>query len=296
MKRLKGGPELKMPELKVPDFLVDLYWDLRDRHLLPLVGLAIVAIIAVPFLLGGGSKQPPPAAPVAGASAIPSPEPIGSKLTVVEAKPGLRDYRKRLHHDSPTDPFVQRQTAPQLKGTKLGVGSGGGSESSSSTSTTTSTTTSSTTTVSEGGSGSPTVTTNGNGEPAGAGVPGNKKIVLFAFGIDVKITKSAPSATGEESKDETTVKHRVVPPAPLPSEKMPVLAYMGINPKTHLPYFVVSDAVTAIFGDAKCVAGASACQVVELEPGIPETFVLGDGPRYKINVLDVEPVVAGHIE
>jgi hypothetical protein len=77
---------------------------------------------------------------------------------------------------------------------------------------------------------------------------------------------------------------------------MPVLAYMGINPKTHLPYFVVSDAVTAIFGDAKCVAGAGACQVVELEPGIPETFVLGDGPRYKINVLDVEPVIAGHIE
>ena len=55
MKRLKAGPELKMPDLKVPDFLVDLYWDLRDRRLLPLVGLAIVAIVAVPFLLGGGS-------------------------------------------------------------------------------------------------------------------------------------------------------------------------------------------------------------------------------------------------
>ncbi len=297
MKRLKAGPELKMPKLKVPDFLVDLYWDLRDRHLLPLVALLIVAIVAVPFLLGGGSKQTaPPTSPLAGASAAPSPEPVGSKLTVVEAKPGLRDYRKRLRHNSPTDPFVQRFTSPDLKGTKLAGGAGGSESSSSSSTTSTSTTTTSTSTVSEGESGSPTVTTNGNGEPTAAGVPGHKKLVLFAFGIDVKITKTAPNASNGEDKDESTVKHHVVPPAPLPSEKMPVLAYMGINPKTHLPYFVVSDAVTGIFGDAKCVAGAGACQVIELEPGIPETFVLGDGPRYKINVLDVEPVVAGHIE
>ena len=55
MKRLKAGPELKMPDLKMPQFLVDLYWDLRDRRLLPLVGLVLVAIVAVPFLLGGSN-------------------------------------------------------------------------------------------------------------------------------------------------------------------------------------------------------------------------------------------------
>lgn len=52
MKRPKG-PELKMPEMKVPTFLSDLYWDLHDRRLLPLVALIVVAIVAVPFLLGG---------------------------------------------------------------------------------------------------------------------------------------------------------------------------------------------------------------------------------------------------
>ena len=294
MKRLKAGPELKMPKLKVPDFLVDLYWDLRDRHLLPLVALAIVAIVAVPFLLGGDSRQvPPPASPLVGASIAPSPEPVGSKLSVVEAKPGLRDYRKRLHHDSPTDPFVQRFTSPDLKGTKLGQGEGASTSSTSSTSTSTTTSTTVTSTTSEG---EPTVTTNGNGEPTAAGVPGHKKLVLFAFAIDVKITKTAPNASNGEAKEESVVRHGVVPPAPLPSEKMPVLAYMGISPKTRLPYFIVSDAVTGVFGDGKCISGANACQVVELEPGIPETFVLGDGPRYKFNVLDVEPVVAGHIE
>ncbi len=58
MKRV--GPELKMPDLKnakVPPFLSDLYYDLHDRRLLPLVGLVLVAIVAVPFLLGGGSDM-----------------------------------------------------------------------------------------------------------------------------------------------------------------------------------------------------------------------------------------------
>ena len=55
MKRI--GPDLKMPELKVPPFFADLYYDLRKRGLLPIVGLILVAIVAVPFLLGGGSEE-----------------------------------------------------------------------------------------------------------------------------------------------------------------------------------------------------------------------------------------------
>ncbi len=51
MKRPKG-PELKMPEPKAPAFLADLYYDLRDRRLLPLLALVVVAIAATPFLLG----------------------------------------------------------------------------------------------------------------------------------------------------------------------------------------------------------------------------------------------------
>ena len=54
MKRI--GPELKMPKLKgsdakVPPVLADLYYDLRDRRLLPLIALILVAIVAAPFLL-----------------------------------------------------------------------------------------------------------------------------------------------------------------------------------------------------------------------------------------------------
>ena len=290
MKRLKAGPELKMPELKVPPFLVDLYWDLRDRHLLPLAVLAIVAIVAVPFLLSGGSEKESGPAPGAVASA-PSPEPAGSKLTVVEAKPGLRDYRKRLRADSPTDPFEQRYTSPVLKGTKLG-----GGEASSSTSATTTSTSTTKVTKTESSNGSTTevtAETNGESSPGGAGGE-NPKLLLFSFAIDVKIVRTQTKADGSKQTDDPIVHHRVIPPAPLPGEKTQVVTYMGISPKTHEPLLLISDAVTSVFGEATCLSGANTCQLIEVEPGLPMTFVYGpDSVRYKITVLKVEAVVAG---
>lgn len=293
MNWLKSGPELKMPDVKVPDFLVDLYWDLRDRHLLPLVGLVIVAIVAVPFLLGGGSGSEEEAPAIAGASGAPSPEPRGAKLTVVEAKPGLRDYRKRLREHSPTDPFKQRYTSAQLGGTKLG---GGGEETSSSSSTTTSTKSSHTTKVTKtknsDGTSTTEVVTETNGEnPGGSGTSGLR---LFAFAVDVKIVRTETRPDGSKEKGEPEVRKRVLPPAPLPSADSQAVTYMGISPKTQQPLFLISDAVSALFGEAICLSGAETCQLIEVATGMPMTYVYGPTEtRYKITVLKVEPVYAG---
>jgi len=289
VKRLKAGPELKMPDLKVPDFLVDLYWDLRDRHLLPLVVLAIVAIVAVPFLLGGGSESEPAPA-VSSLGPAPSPESRSASLTVVQAKPGLRAPGKRLRNDHPTDPFVQRYTSPDLKGAKLGGGEeGGGGSTSSSTSTSTSTTVTKTSS-----SGTSEVTTETSGNP-GSGTAAPPHLTLFAFAIDVKTVRTETKPDGTKQTDEPVIRHRVVPPAALPSEKEQAVTYMGISPKTQAPMLLISDSVTAVFGEAKCLSGTSTCQLIEVEPGLPMTFVYGpDSIRYKITVLKVEPVVTGH--
>jgi hypothetical protein len=295
VKRLKAGPELKMPDLKVPAFLVDLYWDLRDRRLLPLVGLAIIAIVAVPFLLGGGSEEEEAAPAVAGVSSAPSPEPTGAKLTVVEAKPGLRDYRKRLREERPTDPFVQRYTAPQLKGTELG---GGEEASSSSTSTSTSTSTTKVTTTSKNSDSTSTteVTTETNGESSPGGEAGAApQLTLYSFAADVKIVRTTSSADGEKLTDDPIVRHKVIPPAALPGDNAQVVTYMGISPTTRKPLLLISDQVTAVFGEATCLSGANTCQLIEVEPNFPETFVFGTaGVRYKITVLKVYPVATGH--
>lgn len=288
MKRLKAGPELKMPDLKMPAFLVDLYWDLRDRHLLPLVGLVIVAIIAVPFLLSGGSE--PEATPgVSSLGAPPSPESHAASLTVVQAKPGLRAPGKRLRNDHPTDPFVQRYTSADLKGAKLG---GGEESAASSTSSSTSTSTSTTVTKTSS-SGTTEVSTETSGSPAVPGVPPH--LTLYAPAIDVKTIRTETMPDGTKQTSDPVIRHRVLPPAALPSEKEQAVTYMGISSKTEAAMLLISDAVTAVFGEAKCLSGESACQLIEVEPGMPMTFVYGpDSIRYKITVLKLEPVVAGH--
>jgi hypothetical protein len=308
MKRL--GPELKMPklkggELKVPPFLSDLYWDLRDRRLLPVVALVLVAIVAAPFLLGGGSDEnaAPSIGPIEGTTAS------KPTLTVVQAEPGLRNYKKRLRRRRPSDPFRPRFTAPMLHGAKL-----------QSTSTTSSTpsTSSSTTTKGSPGTGSatsnsqpapspnsPPATTAPGGPTENAGPPHNtgsphntgkpEGLVYYAFAIDVQVTKIESKKGGGTEKTGPTMHHGVLPPTPLPGAKAPVVTYIGVSPKTHKPLFVVSPDVSSVYGEGKCVAGTDTCQVIELEQGFPETFLYGENDvRYKINVVKIEPVVTGH--
>jgi hypothetical protein len=299
MKRLKAGPELKMPDfknMKIPQPLADLYWDLRDRHLLPVVGLVLIGIVAVPFLLGGSKEEA--AAPVVPSSGVPSPEPIagasGSRLTVVQAEPGLRDYKKRLKDDSPTNPFKQRYTGPMLAGTKLGNGEGGGGGSGSTTATSTvTTTTEGGSTGGEGGSGggeggTPSAPATQPTLPGGGQAPNPGELVEYAWAIDVQVTHTSTKKDGGKETSGPTMRKRVLPYAGLPSDKNPVVVYMGPNPRTHLPMLLVSDGVTSIFGESTCLSGDETCQLLEPELGLPVTFSYGpDHDRYKLNVTKI---------
>jgi len=58
---------------------------------------------------------------------------------------------------------------------------------------------------------------------------------------------------------------------------------------------MVSNNVTSVEGEGKCLSGTDTCQLLEVEFGFPEIFVYGaNDVRYKINVLKIEPVVVGH--
>lgn len=296
MKKLKG-PDLKKPDLKVPAFASDLYYDLRDRRLLPLVAFVLVAIVAVPFLLSGDSSEsgPPKVEPPVKDSVN------ASQLTVVKATPGLRDYRKRLQGRSPKDPFQGPEAKPDLSGAQLGSEDDNGFESSEVTSSSTSTTTTSegtttetTRTTKDDGvvTTEKETTTEGDESGSAEGQPG--EITLFAFAIDVRIKKATTAPDGSTKSGDPETRARVISPAPLPGEKAQVVTYAGISPKTKNALFLVSDEVTSIFGEAKCLSGDQACQLLEVEKGMPLTFVYGPaGDRYKISVLKIYPVTAG---
>jgi hypothetical protein len=304
VKRL--GPELKLPklkggEMKVPPFLSDLYFDLRERRLLPLVGLILVAIVATPILLGGGSEEaapvPPPAA-VSGGGA-----PASQTLTVVKAEPGLRSYKKRLGHRTPTNPFKQRFTGPRLNGAHL-------NEPATTTTTTTTSTSSSTGSTPEGSVNSePTLTSPPSSQPSspspsgsspsGGGTSGKEELphdlTLFTFAIDVDISRIGPKPDGSVAESGPTPHKELLPPVALPGEKAPVVTYLGMGAKDGLPMFLVSPEVTATYGKGMCIAGTSVCQLMSLKEGAPAIFEYGPNHvRYKIEVVGIKPIVTGH--
>jgi hypothetical protein len=290
MKRPKG-PELKTPSVKVPAIVEDVYWDLRERRLLPLVALLVVGIAAVPFLLGG-SEEPPAGAGSAAAPGAMADE--GATLTVVQAKPGLRDYRKRLSDRDSSDPFRQQYAAPTTDEAQLNPE------------------------TSEEGGGSPETVPVETG-PSGGG--GSAELTFFAFAIKVSITKAggkasvsaeAPAAASEApaasatpvsdaaasargTRKERTVRDRVLPHTPLPGKRAPVVTYMGPNDNATKALMLVSTKVESVFGDTRCVTNEDVCQLIEVEPGFPVTFVYGANEvRYTINVIKIFPVVTGH--
>jgi hypothetical protein len=184
-----------------------------------------------------------------------------------------------------------------LKGTKLG-GAGAGSTPTSKATVTT--TTSSTTGASgqgggEGGSGTTSPTPSAPpvpGQPGGGLTPAPGELVYYANAIDVQITRTATKKGGGKESSGPTVRKRVLPYSALPSEKVPVVVYMGPNPKTHQPMLLVSDAVASIFGEASCISGDETCQLLEVEPGLPVTFAYGPNQdRYKLNILKIYKVV-----
>lgn len=290
-------PDVKMPELKIPAFASDLYNDLRDRRLLPLVALVVVAIAAVPFLLGGKSENAfvaPPGAPLSALGAEKT-----SQLTVVEATPGLRDYRKRLAHRSPTNPFKQRYTGlPESAQVQSGASaSGAESSGAGSLSVTESSTIESTEVTESGSSGSPGSpgSSGGGGSSDGsvAAGSGEGKAPKLEFVIDVQISHTEKAADGDEEMSPIEVRHDVPILTQLPGEKTSVVTLLGANVEKQRLVFLVSHAVKSISGEYSCVTRGEICELLEVQEGTLLEYVYEPtGVRYAIKVTNAAVIPA----
>ncbi len=79
----------------------------------------------------------------------------------------------------------------------------------------------------------------------------------------------------------------------LPSSKEPALDFIGVSKDGKKALMLVSSSVDAEFGEGFCVLGSQTCQLMALEPGLPETFVYGPQNRtFKIELLKVHLVVS----
>ncbi|HEX5713764.1 MAG TPA: hypothetical protein VFX85_10660 [Solirubrobacterales bacterium] len=293
MNLLKKGPEIKLSSLKpsslktsqikVPQVLSDLYWDLRDRYLLPAVIVLIVAIVAVPLVLGGGSDsdwqselaETELTEEVATSSATPS----TTGELVAKATPGLRDYHRRLRNLKETDPFVQRFS--ESEGSTVAPS---GEEVSS----TVAPTSESTAAPEETSLGTP------GGSPPAEPEDDSPQLAWFSYAIDVRVVAmgEAGGAAGRASasaaggREQVTTRRNLPELTVLPNRGTPAAIYMGVTKDGAKALLMLSDRVQGIFGDGTCVLGSTTCQLLAIEPGLPVTIVYGPAERtFRIELL-----------
>lgn len=295
MNFLKRGPELKLSSLRVPDCLWDLYYDLKERHLLPVAAVLAVALVVLPIALSQstGSSPSEEKTPIATPSTISG---EASSLVVAKSTPGLRDYRQRLREAHALDPFRAQADAAAKAASSAEAAPEPGVISEGSTAP-----------EATGGPAEPVeaplpsvppavVPSESEGSPdRGAGSAGTGTTTGAKYAsdtLDVRIvTVPAPEedAAQSASKPKPVVRRQLPELTMLPNRSAPAAIFMGTSADGKKALLLVSSDVQSLFGDGQCVIGSQTCQLLALEAGVPETFVYGPRARtYRVEVLKID--------
>jgi hypothetical protein len=192
---------------------------------------------------------------------------------VARSAPRLREYRRRLDHRQAEDPFHQQYSDTE----STVAGAEGGS-------TTAPSEPSSTESPESVPSTEPSPS---SPETGGAPAVTHSKLTYYSYAIDVRIS----SGSTQEGGKKVTVKRNLPELTMLPSRETPAIVYMGSTKDGKKAVMTVSSDVQAIFGDGKCLLGSQTCQLLAMEPGLPETFVYGaEAHTYKIELLKISLV------
>lgn len=273
----------KGPEIKMPGFIRDLYGDLRDRRLLPVVALLLAAAVAVPFLLG---KSTPEFTATAGQTGVAVATDDTGKLVAVTAEtdPGVRDYSNRLSGKGGGNPFKEKYKSPA---TSAPTGSGGGSDGESS-----------------GQTGSGSGSTSNSTDPGTVDVtvdsgttnviPDTTTTTSNPNEPTVVVVKGPPEATirfGEAGSGDLLIKDPIEKMTLLPA-KRPVAIFLGTSDGGRKAVFSISPNVHKITGEGSCSGPRKECGYLVMKPG--QAANLFDGARliiWRLNVVDINRTV-----
>jgi hypothetical protein len=268
-------PGVKAPSVKAPQFLGNLYRDMRDRRLLlPAVALA-VALIVVPVALSSSPDDSP--APSTAAVKVGSDTEAATSPAVLAEQLGITDYRKRLEEFKSKDPFRSRfASEPTAEPSAaaaddLAADATGTADTATTASTSTSTSATTSTPSSGGSSGS-------------SHAPQPSDPVLLAFRVDVAI---GPPGDVTRRKNVELGKF-------LPGEGKPMVTFAGATEDLKHALFLITDTVSSVTGDGRCVPGRNDCQLLRL--AIDDEARLAYAPEgdrtYKLKLLGIglEPV------
>jgi hypothetical protein len=256
-----------MNSIQSPQILTDLYRDLRDRRLLPLVVVLVMGMIIVPITLSKPASPPPPT-PLPPVNTAANPNAPTEPITI--SNPGVRDYKKRLSGDISKDPFVQEFVIPAAPSV-TDTGSGGGGAAS--------------TGAGAGTTGSPTT-----GTTTGGGSQPTTPSKYYYYRLKVR--------TGQAGK-ELKLHESVGPLDPLPSEKVPAAQFLGVNTdagfNAKTAVFMVNFAVSNVAGQGHCTYAGTYCQLLTLKPGEHEDLTWSNGVVYRIQLVNFDLVARNQL-
>jgi hypothetical protein len=247
------------------DFVSSLKNDLTDRRLVPLVGLAVAALVAALayVVLGGGSGKALPASSVPPAAASASVQGIGvtaaddtAEKNVAETTDGVHDQR----HGNVRNPFT---ALPSPAATEETTGSASSTSSSSSSSGSGS-----------GGSSSGSSGSSGSGgssseEPLKTSA--KSKATIKIFHVTVLFGSAEPNPLTGEVELTPHVNLKLF--TPLPSSKLSLIVYRGValngaEAGQAAVFSVVGEAILS--GEGKCLPSPVSCLALEIKPGQKE--------------------------
>jgi hypothetical protein len=251
--------KLKRPQtgLKVPQIVEDLYRDLRDRHLLPVAIALVAAIVAVPFLLGGGGEEELPigsGSSVANDGVAEAPE---AQPVVLAETPVLRDFEDRLEKFRSRNPFRQQLKKPPKSAVEDLSDSGdapGGARSDDP----------GPAPVSGGGGSAGPVSagpvpsgdgSSGGGGPTGS--PGKPELILFEVRVNVRV---GPAGGTRKINDVAQFDF-------LPSRERPIVQYVSGSIDRKRAAFIVNSDVSHVEGDGRCAPRPRRCEFLILKVG-----------------------------
>lgn len=257
----------RSPEIKPPKFLVDLYRDLRDQRLLPLVILLLIAIPAVPIIL----SDPTPAFVAPPADEGLAATVADDSLMVVSAPAGLRRYGDRLADRKPRDPFVNpdaQASGTAEDGSDTAAGGGGsaaGSEPIAPEPTPPDDGTGSSGTTGSDGGGSTGSGDDGGGtsvppaQPPDPVEPADPSLTFYRLKTDVRFGKAG---SGLVRPFEDVDRMRGFP------AKSPIAVFIGASEDGERAVFSISADAALVKGDGQCSSGRPKdCQFLTLRPG-----------------------------
>jgi hypothetical protein len=251
------------------DLLLDIWNDLREKRLWPVAALLLVGLIAVPVVLSKPTEEPT----VAPATSSPQAKTEGvakglAALTVAKEESG---EGSTLDVFDPSDPFKPPKDV--IANSKEGTDSGSGAPTDSGTGST------------DAGGTADTGTTTGGGTDGGSTpppTPTEGKTVEYRYVADVTFT-----ANGKKRKIKGLERLEV-----LPSEKNPLLIFLGAGKNGNNAVFLMDSTLTAV-GEGKCKPSRAQCAFLYLGAGSVEEITNDDGDSYTLRVDQIRKVKVG---